>query len=83
MHLPCTKYLNCDGSCLGMDAVLVCWAMGAPKKSVVGRSRHHSRVAGDRVLVRTVCLWRLMVTVVASKTAVQLLSELSDGDEGS
>ena len=58
-----------------MYALFVCWAMGAPKKSVVGRSRHHRRVAGDRVPVRTVFPWRWMVTVVASKKAVQSLSQ--------
>ena len=32
-------------------------------------------MAGDRVLVRTVCPWRLMVTVVASNMVVQSLSQ--------
>ena len=75
MHLPSAKYLQCVGSCLGVVAVHVCCAMGAPKKSVVGGSRHRRRVAGVHVPVRTVWPWRWMVTVVASKNAVQSLSQ--------
>ena len=63
------------GSCIGVVALLVCCVMGTPKRSVVGRLRHHRFVAGDRVPVRTVWPWRWMVTVVASKKAVQSLSQ--------
>ena len=42
---------------------------------MVGRSRHHGRVAGNHVPVRTVWPWSWMVTVVASKKAVQSLSQ--------
>ena len=75
MHCPSAKYLHGMGGFLGIVLVHAFDVMGALKKSVVGRSRHQRRhVVGHQVPVRMDCPCLMMVTVVASKAAVQSLS---------